>query len=70
VFDAQEDKNAVSRSFTQWAELDQRLMVAIEAKDLDDIQKILGTLRVLNKAFMVLAAKRYHELLQVSEGFG
>jgi hypothetical protein len=64
VFAAQEDKDSVSRSFAQWDELRQRLMVAIEAKALDDIQNILGIIRVLNKEFMVLAAKRYHELLQ------
>jgi hypothetical protein len=64
VFAAQGDKDSVSRSFAQWEELRQRLMVAIEAKALDDIQNILGIIRVLNKEFMVLAAKRYHELLQ------
>jgi hypothetical protein len=39
-------------------------MMAIETKDLDGLYGILGEIRLLNKDFMVMASRRYHELLQ------
>ena len=65
LFDAKEDKEALSERFTQWEELrSKRLRVAIEAKALNDIHEILGEMRLINKEFMIMASKRYHELLK------
>jgi hypothetical protein len=64
LFEAQEDQDAVIESFVQWSRLRDRLMMAIETKDLDGLYGILGEIRLLNKDFMVMASRRYHELLQ------
>lgn len=61
---SKEDKDTVNEMFKEWGVLRRELMEKIEARHLDGVANVLETVREMNKTFMVLSAKRYHELLQ------
>lgn len=58
------DEDKITGMFNDWKILRQALAQAIGAKDIGQVKRILEEIRRMNKDFMVLAARRYHELLE------
>jgi hypothetical protein len=58
----------VDALYTQWGEIRQELDQVLQRNDLGEITRLLEQSKGLNAEFMVLASKRYHELLREING--
>ena len=68
AFGSLAERRQVDALYTQWGEIRQELEEVLQRNNLDEITRLLEQLKGLNTAFMVLASKRYHELLQEMNG--
>lgn len=64
VFDSEKDQLAIKMMYPQWENIKNALETAIQATNIQEIQAQLDAMRALNKSFMVMASKRYPELVQ------
>jgi len=64
AFSSKQDREKVAELVTnRWPAVLQDLAASIESRNLEDILLFLEAMLELNKDYMVLAAKRYHQLL-------
>jgi hypothetical protein len=68
AFESPAERRQVDMLFTQWGENRQELEEVLQQNNLDEITRLLERSKELNTAFMVLASKRYHELLREMNG--
>lgn len=64
AFSDDQDKAKIKNMYDEWNGLRERLMKHKNAKNLSELNKALIEVRDINKGFMILAAKRLHELVQ------
>jgi len=63
-FKNETDKNEISKMFKDWERLRKQISDKIKAKDIKKVRTILDGMREMNKNFLILAAKRYFELIK------
>jgi hypothetical protein len=63
AFDCVEDKTALIEMFARWYPLQQRLFESIESRNSAHVLTLLDQVLDMNREFMVLTSRRYHELL-------
>ena len=68
AFGSPAERRQVDVLFTQWGEIRQELEQVLQRHNMDEITRLLEQSKGLNTAFMVLASKRYHELLREMNG--
>ena len=64
AFESPAEQSQVEALYTQWGKIKQELEQVLQRKNLDELRRLLDQLKELNTSFMVLASKRYHELLR------
>lgn len=68
AFGSPAERRQVEALYTQWGEIRQELEQVLRRNNLDEITGLLEQMKGLNTEFMVLASKRYHELLREMNG--
>jgi hypothetical protein len=68
AFGSPAERHQVDALYTQWWDIRSELEQVLQRKNSEEITRLLGQMKGLNTDFMVLASKRYHELLQEMDG--
>ena len=68
AFEDLEERSQVRGLYSQWEGIRLELERVLQQKNLDKLKCLLEKLKGLNTDFMVLASKRYHELLEKMTG--
>ena len=68
AFGSLAERRQVDVLYMQWGEIRQELEEVLQRNNLDEITRLLEQMKGLNTEFMVLASKRYHELLREMNG--
>jgi hypothetical protein len=68
AFGSPAERRQVDALYTQWGEIRQELEQGLQRNNMDEITRLLEQSKGLNTEFMVLASKRYHELLREMNG--
>ncbi len=57
-------KTRVGRLFREWEGIRENLNVAVEKKDVELAEALLGNIEKIQRTFLVLAAERYYQLVR------
>jgi hypothetical protein len=68
AFGSPAERRQVAALYRRWEKIRRKLEQVLKRNNLDGVARLLEQSKVLNTEFMILASKRYHELVREMNG--